>query len=194
MSNSLDEVVLIGMSLVAGLPLPLTALQIIWVNFFTGSLPALSFAFENHIDTKSASTKEDRVILNSEVRFLTLGIGVFSSVLLFALYWTLLYFNIEEHVAKTFLFACFASYILFIAFSFRSLKQPIFSYNIFSNVFLTWSVGIGIVLIAGTIYIPPLQNIFNTVALPPLWLLLLVGWIAVNIILVEAAKWIYRKT
>lgn len=193
MSNSLDEVVLIGMSLLAGLPLPLSALQIIWVNFFTGSLPSLSFAFENHLDKSHAYSAGDRAILNAEVRFLTLGIGILSSSLLFALYYGLLHFNVEQQITKTFLFACFASYILFIAFSFRSLKQPIFSYNIFSNKFLTWSVGAGIILIGATIYVPALQNIFNTVALPPLWLLALSGWIVLNILLVEIAKWIYRN-
>ncbi|MEK7140558.1 MAG: cation-transporting P-type ATPase, partial [Patescibacteria group bacterium] len=44
MSNSMDEVFVIGGSLIFGLPFPLTALQIIWVNLFTGSLPALAFA------------------------------------------------------------------------------------------------------------------------------------------------------
>ncbi len=192
MSNSLDEVVLIGMSLFAGLPLPLTALQIIWVNFFTGSLPSLAFAFENTVE-KSNNAKESGIIINAEVKFLTLGIGVLTSFLLFLLYWILLYFNIEITLAKTFLFACFASYILFIAFSFKSLKHPLFSYNIFSNRFLTWGVGAGVVLIGATIYIPALQNVFNTVALPPVWLLALSGWIALNIILVEAAKWVYRN-
>lgn len=193
MSNSLDEVVLIGMSLLAGLPLPLTALQIIWVNFFTGSLPSLSFAFENSLDV-TGRAEEDRKILNAEVKFLTLVVGVFSSFLLFALYYGLFYFNVNEEIAKTFLFACFASYILFVAFSFRSLKKPLFSYTLFSNKFLTWSVAAGIALIGATIYVTPLQKIFKTVPLSPFWLLGLLAWIAINILLVEGAKWLYRKT
>lgn len=192
MSNSLDEVVLVGSSLLVGLPLPLTALQIIWVNFFTGSLPALSFAFDDHLDGDGRS-ESDKKILNAEVKFLTLGVGVLTSILLFVLYWGLFRLGVPEQTAKTFLFACFSSYILFIAFSFRSLKHPIFSYNIFSNTFLTLGVGTGIALIAATIYLPPLQKIFETVPLSPFWLLLLLGWITINVALVEIAKWIFRS-
>jgi Ca2+-transporting ATPase len=35
LSSVLDELILIGGSLAFGLPLPLTAIQILWVNFFS---------------------------------------------------------------------------------------------------------------------------------------------------------------
>ncbi|MEX2436859.1 MAG: HAD-IC family P-type ATPase, partial [Candidatus Paceibacterota bacterium] len=193
-SNSFDEVILIGGSLIIGLSLPLTALQIIWVNFFTGSLPALSYAFDDFTDRDRMTAKSSRKIINGEVKALTLGIGIITSVLLLVLYWYLSYINIPEIEARTFLFACFASYILFVSFSFRSLKRPIFSYNIFSNKFLSWSVVIGLILIAITIYIPFLQEIFGTVALTYTWLGWLALWIVINIGLVEGIKWIYRNT
>jgi len=46
LSDSLDEVFLIGGSLLLGFPLPLNALQILWVNFFSDSFPSVAFAFE----------------------------------------------------------------------------------------------------------------------------------------------------
>lgn len=45
-SNVADGLILIGGSLLTGLPLPLNPLQILWVNFFTDSFPAVSYAFE----------------------------------------------------------------------------------------------------------------------------------------------------
>lgn len=191
MADSLDEVFLIGGALVIGLPLPLTALQIIWVNFFTESLPALSFAFDNFVDQKEKKRKEG--VLNQEVKVLTLGIGLFTSLLLFALYWFLIWSGIEIVLARTFLFACFASYTLFLAFSLRSLKRPLFSYNVFSNHFLSLSVILGIILIAVTIYIPFLQGPFGTTYLPMPWLGWVGIWVVVNIGLVEAVKLWYRR-
>src|SRR3989344_6190036 len=86
MSNCLDEVVLIGGSLLVGLPLPLTALQIIWVNFATGSFPALSFAFDKNFDEGKSGSRASSLsgerrgsIFNNEVRVLTMGVGVATS-------------------------------------------------------------------------------------------------------------------
>jgi len=50
MFNSLDEVFVIGGSIIMNMAIPLTALQIIWVNLFTGSLPALAFAYDHNLD------------------------------------------------------------------------------------------------------------------------------------------------
>jgi len=192
MSTSLDEVILIGASLIVNLPLPLTALQIIWVNFFTESLPTLAFAFDDDLD-RGEKVSAEKSVLNSEVKFLTIVIGTLTSVLLFVLYWVLLRLEIDEQVVKTFLFACFASYVLFIAFSLRSLRRSLFSYNIFSNKLLSLSVGFGILLVVATLYVPFLQNIFGTTTLSPVWLLALLGWIVMNIVLVEGAKWFFRN-
>lgn len=193
MSNSLDEVILIGGSLLVGLSLPLTAIQIIWVNFFTGSLPAVAFAFDDDNDLGVPEKKTDKHILNNEVKFLTLGIGVLTSVLLFVLYWFLMRTSLPEAEVKTFLFACFSVYILFVAFSLRSLKRPIFSYNIFSNRFLVAGVGVGLALLAATIYVPFLQTIFTTTALGVGWVVLIGVWVVFNIALVEGAKWLFYR-
>ena len=189
---SLDEVVLVGGSLLAGLALPLSAIQIIWVNLFTGSLPAIAFAFDQDGHFKSAE-KGKGVIIDKEVKFLTLGIGVLSSVLLFVLYWLLLYFSVELSLARSVLFACFASYILLIAFSIRNLSQPLFSYPIFDNKVLVSGVAAGLALLAATLYMPILQNFFGIIALPPVWLLLVGGWMVFNVALVEGAKWIFYR-
>ncbi|MEK7140458.1 MAG: cation transporting ATPase C-terminal domain-containing protein, partial [Patescibacteria group bacterium] len=89
MSTSLDEVFVIGGSLLFSLPLPLTALQIIWVNLFTSSLPALAFAFDEDVDGERFKGKELTLIFSKEVKMLTFGIGVLSSFLLFLLYYVM---------------------------------------------------------------------------------------------------------
>ncbi len=194
MSNSLDGVILIGGSLLAGLALPLTAVQIIWVNFFTGSLPAVAFAFDRDTNLRQKGDKQvSEKIINGPVKFLALGIGVLTSFLLFAMYWFLSVIGVEEDLARTFIFATFASYILFVSFSLRSLDQSIFSYNPFSNKFLNIGVFIGLLLLALTIYVPFLQNLFTTVALPLWWLLAVLAWVGVNLVLVEVTKWFFYR-
>jgi P-type Ca2+ transporter type 2C len=192
MSNSLDEVVLIGGSLLLALPLPLTAIQIIWVNFATGSLPAIAFAFDTDVVTRESRDTADKRIINRSVRVLTLAIGLLIAPLLFIMYYVLLQFSFVELEVRTFIFVCFSSYILFVAFSLRSLERSILEYNPFSNRFLNFGVMVGIILLACTVYVPFLQPIFSTTALGIGWFALLIVWLTFTVVLVEFIKRIFR--
>lgn len=192
MSNCLDEVFLVGGSLIVGLPLPLSALQIIWVNFFTGSLPALSFAFEQNRDVGYHKESAQKVVFNKEVRTLTIGIGIATSLILFLFYWGMLHFGLDVDLARTVLFACFASYILVITFSFKSLHHSIFSYNIFDNRPLNASLAFAFVLFLVSLLVPPVRGILGLVELAPAWYLVIAGWLVLNVAIVESAKLWFR--
>ncbi len=194
MANCLDGVFLIGGSLLVGLAMPLTALQVLWVNFLTGSLPAISFAFDQDFDSKKRISKTKEKILNNEVKFLTIILGTLNSLLLLLLYMFLARTSLDEELVKTFIFTCLASYVLILAFALRSLKRPIFTYNIFSNKFLTIGVLIGVLFLVATIYVPFLQEVFNTVNLPLLWWGWAGLWSILNVFLVEITKWLFRKS
>lgn len=192
-ATSFDEVVLIGGSLLLGLALPLTAVQIIWVNFFTGSLPAVAFAFdEGH--TTARGIARSRGVLGGSVVHLTVSIGAFTSLSLLALYAILVQQGFSLEVVQTFIFACFSSYILFVAFSLRNLELPITHYDPFANRFLNVAVAIGLTLLLATLYVPFLQEIFSTTTLSISWLTGVALFVAVNICVVEGAKWLYRRS
>jgi Cation transport ATPase len=46
LSDSFTEIVLIGSSVLLGLPLPVTAVQILWINLIEDGLPNVALAFE----------------------------------------------------------------------------------------------------------------------------------------------------
>ncbi len=192
MFNSLDEVFVIGGSILMNIALPLTALQIIWVNLFTGSLPALAFAYDHNLDKgiyKKISKKE---LLTPEVKVLSFGLGIVSSILMFLLYYTLLKFDVALPVARSIFFVCFSAYILVTAFSFRSLYRPIFSYNPFSNKKLNIAIIVALVILIITISVPFMRNIFDIAPLPFSWIWLVILWSIFNVLLVETAKRIFR--
>ena len=193
MSNSLDEVFVIAGSLIFNLSLPLTALQIIWVNLFTGSLPALSFAFDEDLDHEKFGKKDLKLVLSREVKVLTLGIGVFSSLLLFILYYSLLKIGLSVEVARSIFFVCFSSYILAITYSFRSLKKSIFDINPFSNQKLNFSLLIALGVLIITMTVPFMRETFGIAPLPLSWLPFVIFWLILNIALVEAAKYVMRN-
>ena len=191
MSNCFDEMVLLGGSLALGMTLPLTPLQVIWVNFMTGSIPAIAYAFDRQ---KTSRRLKEPAILSREVVALTFGIGVLSSVALLGLYYTMVVNGLDSAVGRTFLFTCFSSYILFVAFSFRNLRRPLFTYPLFENHVLNGGLAFGLSLLVATIYLPFFQNLFGTVNLPLSWVGFVAVWIVVNVALVELAKWaiVYR--
>lgn len=193
MSNSLDEVFVVGGSLLLNIALPLTALQIIWVNLFTGSLPALAFAYDENLDKKSRKKSLCKnKLLNNEVKFLSFGIGAVTSFLIFFLYYILLKNGIEIKIARSIFFACFSVYVLVVSFSFRSLHKPIYTYNPFSNRKLNIAIITGILILIATMSIPFMQKLFDIDPLPISWLWVVIAWGIFNIALVEFAKWIFR--
>lgn len=187
MSNSLDELILIGGSILASVALPLTAVQIIWVNLFTGSIPAIAFAFDRQkmIETKDTSKN----FFDKRVLFLTIFIGVMVSVMLFGLYLSLLYFGIDTNLARSILFASFGSYALFISFSFLDLSRPLHKYSLTENRLLIIGVGVGSLLMIVTFTVPLFKKIFDVQALPLLWVGFVVLWIIINVAMVELSKW-----
>jgi Ca2+-transporting ATPase len=192
MSNSLDEVFVIGGSLIFNIALPLNALQIIWVNLFTGSLPALAFAYDDNLDKGIDKKLTKKELLTPEVKVLSFGLGTFSSLLIFLLYYFLLYFEIDIKIARSVFFVCFSIYILIIAFSFRSLYKPLFSYNPFSNKKLNTAIAIALAILVATMSIPFLRNLFDIAPLPLSFLWIIVAWSVLNVVLVEIAKWVFR--
>lgn len=190
MSNSLDEVILIGGAILAGIAMPLTAAQIIWVNLFTGSIPAISFAFDTN--KMEGDENESKSVIDRRVIFMTVAIGLTMSSLLFTIYYTLISLDIDYEIARTVLFACFGSYILVIGFSFRNLSAPIWTYSITENRLLFFGVITGLTLLLATLYVPILQSMFSTTSLHIAWFGLIGAWLLVSLCIVEALKKIYN--
>lgn len=191
MSSSLDEVFVITGALITGLALPLNALQIIWVNIITGTLPAIAFAYDsNHTVHKN---KKGTGIFGFKVKFMALGLGIFSSLLLFFLYYALS-INIQDGVlARSIFFVCFSTYILTISYSFRNLDKLITQYNPFSNVRLNLANGIALILIILTATLPIAHSVFDMTSIPLAYLWIIVLWNIFNLGVIEFTKWVFMK-
>src|SRR3989344_9527991 len=132
-------------------------------------------------------------LFDKEMRLLTLTIGIPTSIMLFVIYLGLLKYGFDPAEVKTFIFAAFGTYSLFLIFSVRSLRKPIFSYNPFSNFYLLGAVFFSVGFITDSLYWIPLQQLLGNVALSPFWLAGVVGVGLVNIIAVETGKFFIRR-
>ena len=193
LSDSFTEVVLIGGSLALGLPLPLTAAQILWINLVEDTLPDIALAFEprEHEIMLEPPRKREAPILDAEMKTLIFIIGLFTDLVLFGLYFLFLRGLFHLHFIRTVIFAALAVDSLFYVFSCRSLRKTLFQKNPFGNKVLNVAVLISLLSLLIAIYLPFLQTFLKTHPLGIREWLLIIGLGFFEILAIEITKWIF---
>ncbi len=192
LSSVTDELFLIGGALLAGIALPLSAIQILWINLITESFPAIALAFEEHADHHLQRPSVRHNLFDYQMKILIFAIGIPTSFFMFITYFFLLRAGFDVRLVQTFIFASLGTYSLFLIFAVRSLQKSILSYNPFSNYYIVYGSAIGFLLMAGAVYLPFMQNLLGTVALPPLWVAGVIGIGLLNVLTIELGKRIIK--
>lgn len=193
LADSFDELMLIGGSLLMSLVLPINALQILFVKFFSDIFPAMAFTFETIDGRTIPATKRKTSLFDNDVKLFTFVRGFVASMFLFGIYFILTKTSFDQSIVRTFIFASFSSYMLFIALSMRRLDQSILSFNVFSNHYLTGGLILGFASILMAIYYKPLAHILGTSRLPVSWLLGVLGIGIANLLFIELLKYINKR-
>jgi len=194
-SGSFTETILIGTSLLMGLPLPLTALQILWINLIEDGLPGMALTQEKPEKDVMARPplKKNSGLITQEMKVIIFGISIITDVLLFGLFLWLLQTSYTIQHIQTLIFVGLGMDSLFYVFSVRSLRKNIWQYNPFSNLWLTGSVLLGFFLLVGAVYFPVLQLFLRTFPLTLFDWGILIALALLNVLLIEAVKWYYIK-
>lgn len=192
LADSFTEVILVGVSILLGLPLPLTAAQILWVNLIADGPPNVALAFEKEeadVMKRKPQLLAKAPLLTAEMKFIIFAIGIITDVILFVLFYLLWIGTGDIGYTQTMIFIGLAIDSLIYVFSIRSLRQPLWRLNPFSNKGLLYAVGISFAMLFLAIYVPFLQNVLGTIPLGALdWTLLIILAI-IKLIGIEAAKW-----
>ena len=190
LSDSFTEVILVGVSILAGLPLPVLAVQILWVNLMSDGLPGVALAFEpKEKDLMSQKPQGHSVpLLTQEMKLIIFIIGIFTDLLLLGLFFWLWKQNYDITYIRTMIFSCLTIDSLFYIFSCKSLKKNLWNTNPFSNRFLTFSWLLGIVSLLAALYLPVFQSLLKTVPLGLSDWSILIGLGLIEITLIEVAK------
>jgi len=194
-SGSFTETILIGTSLFLGLPLPLTALQILWINLVTDGFPGMALTLEKPERDVMARPplKKNSGLLTQEMKVIIFGISIITDVILFGLFLWLLQTPYTIQHIQTVIFVGLGIGSLFYVFSVRSLRRNIWQYNPFSNLWVVGAVLLGFLLLFAAVYLPLLQFFLGTVALTVFDWTLLISLGLLNVFLIEAVKWYYIK-
>ena len=194
LSANIGEIGLIAVATLAGSPLPLTAVQILFINLATDGLPAIALATDPpaaglmQIPPRDAS----RSIFTVPVVVLMVLGGLWSTVIGFGLFSGLLNSGrpLEEAMAMTFLALVLIQ--LFEAYSFRSDRESIFTAP-FANRWLNLAVLGELCLLPLIVYPPVLQAPFGTFALTAGDWLLITGLAFTIVPVLELAKLAIRR-
>jgi len=192
-SDAFTEIIIIGLSVFAKLPLPLLPAQILWVNLVEDSLPAVSLAFESKEKDVMDRKPEDlrASLLTREMRILIFVIGIITDLMLLGLFIWLLKRNLPLAEIRTIMFAALGIDSVFYIFSCKNLHKNIWNINIFSNLFLIGSWFLAIFMLLIGVYVPAFQKLLRTIPLNfSDWLLVLALGV-INLVLIEFTKWIF---
>ena len=171
LSCNFSEILTVFIALMIGWPLPLVALQILWLNLITDIFPAFALAVEPSspdVMKRSPRDPQEPLLTRSFV-----GLIAWQGLLLGGV--TLLAFGIGMHWhgtegeelrrATTMAFMTLALAQVFHAFDARSQNRSVFTRRLFTNGWLWGAVAICLILQAAAVYLPLLQKVLHTV--PP---------------------------
>ncbi len=196
LADAFSEVILVVGSLFMGLPLPITAAQILWINIVTDGFPAMALTQEKaHEDVmKEKPRPREASVLDTEMKALIFIIGVVTDLVLLGLFYYLYNFTGHDiaHI-RTIIFAALALDSLLYVFSCKSLKKGIWQVNIFDNKYLLGGVALGLAVQLSAMYVPVLREIFELSLLNAGEWLLIAGLAVFKLILIEITKHHYNK-
>ena len=169
-SCNMGEIMILFVSMIANLPLPLTALQLLVLNLVTDGAPALALGMEKGdpdiMDMKPRPVNEP--IINGPMIWGTVvqTIAIAGSVLAAFLigldrfgYWTksgeAAYLALEH--AETMAFVTLSASELFRAYTARSERYSVFKIGVFSNKWMQWAVFGSFLVLLSTVYVPGLN-------------------------------------
>ena len=176
-----------------GLPIPLTPLQILWINLVTDGLPGLALSQEpaerNVMKRPPRAPNESLFDRRMVVDILWVGIliGVMS---LLSGYLT---FKQDSAVWHTMVFTTLTMAQMGQALAVRSERDLLFEIGLFTNKQLLGAVLLTVLLQLGVIYLPFMQRIFETTALSFGNLVLSIALGAVVFVVAEISKLVWRR-
>jgi Ca2+-transporting ATPase len=192
LSSNVAEIMVIFMATLAGLPSPLTVIQLLWLNLITDGAPALAMAMEKgdpDIMSRPPRPKNEPIInkpmqvgiiiqtftqtgavltafalgLLWELKALGHGLPQGANPLAYLLNFNWHSVNLDYiRTAETMAFMTLSLCELFRAYTARSERASLVRIGIFSNKWMQYAVGSSILLLLLVCTVPFLQDIFNT--------------------------------
>ncbi|MGB6838837.1 MAG: HAD-IC family P-type ATPase, partial [Microgenomates group bacterium] len=173
MSDAFEEIIAVLGTLILGLPLAVTAGQILWINLISDGFPDLALTVEpkspDIMERPPRSPKEN--IVNTWMKDIIMIVSLAGGILALVLF-VYFYKTTEDLlVARSIAFATLGVNSLVFVFSVRTLTKPFWEEGLFVNKWLNLAVLAGFVLQIGPFLFEPTRIFLGIVPLTVLqWL------------------------
>jgi len=194
LSSNIGEICLMAAATLFGLPLPLSAVQILYVNLATDGLPALALAVDpSEADLMRRKPRNPRtgIFTRPVITLIVVG-GLWSAAINIGLFAWALHSGRGLEKAMTMTFVSLVLIQFFKAYNFRSDRNSVLN-RTFSNKWLNLAILWELGLLALVVYLPWLQVPFGTFSLSVIdWVVAVSLAFTVSPVL-EVTKWMERR-
>ena len=194
LSSNIGEIGLMAGTSIAGLPLPLTAVQILYVNRATDGLPALALAVdppERDLMLRPPRRSRSGIFTRPVVMLMLVG-GLWSTIANLGLFIWALNSGRSVQEAMTMTFVSLVLIQFFKAYNFRSDRHSVFRQP-FANKWLNLSIVWELLMLGLILYVPFLQRMFGTFSLTLQdWFIIAAVALTISPAL-ELTKWMERR-
>ncbi len=192
LTDSFAEVILILLSLIFNYPIPLTALQILYINMIADSLPDMALSFEKN-KIKSIKSQVDQNLFPKKNISLILIIGIIANVVIFLAYTYLLNLKYDIDTIRSFIFFCLAIDSLIFVYPIKVLNSKLSWNELFDNKLLNLSVLLGIFMICFAFVFQPLSKLLDLKELSVSLIILSMGLVFLKLLLIQLIKTFTNK-
>ncbi len=188
-------IISIMITLILGIPIPYLPAQLLWINLITNGLQDVSLAFEP--GEKGIVNRPPRHPRESIFSYLlmqrTILVGLVISAGVVWNYTKALNDGSSLENARTIAVTTMVFFQFFQAWNSRSEHESIFRINMFSNIFLFYSMIAAFLAQLAFVHAPPLQWVFRTVPLTGEEWLRILAVSATVLVVIELDKWLRRR-
>jgi len=194
LSSNIGEIGLMAGATILGLPLPLSAVQILSVNLATDGLPALALSVDPpESDLMQRKPRDPRTgIFTRPVVILMLLGGLWSTIVNLGLYIWARNSGRSAAEAMTMTFVSLVLIQFFKAYNFRSDRHSVLN-KPFANKWLNWAILFDLLFLLVIVYVPWFHQPFGTYSLPWQDWAILVPLAFTVVPVLELAKWMERR-
>lgn len=194
MSDAFEEIVAVLGTLILGLPLAVTAGQILWINLVSDGFPDLALTVDPRAPDimKRAPRSSKEPIVSTWMKEIILIISLVGGVVALALFVYFYKSTGDLLIARSIVFATLGVNSLVFVFSVRTLKTPFWKRKFFANRWLNIAVLAGLALQITPFFFEFSRNFLGIVPLTILQWVIVFSASILMFIIIETAKVLFK--
>ncbi len=196
LSCGFAEVLFFVLAILFNLPMPLVAIQLLWLNLVTDGLQDMALSFERETDTimKQKPRKTSESLFEKEMIKQILASGLFMGIIVFDVWFIMIkYLNFEVAHARGYVLALMVFMQNIHVLNCRSEEKSVFKNGFKENPFVLITIVLTIILQIIVMEVPILSILLQTYSVPYLHMFILLILALPVLLIIEIYKYIRRN-